>query len=33
MDTVHPQGDWLASAEYRKEMARVLVKRAVTNCL
>jgi CO/xanthine dehydrogenase FAD-binding subunit len=33
MDTVHPQGDWLGSAEYRKEMARVLVKRVVADCI
>lgn len=33
METVHPQGDWLGSAEYRKEMACVLVKRAVNGCL
>lgn len=32
MDTVNPAGDWMGSAEYRKEMARVLVKRAVTDC-
>jgi carbon-monoxide dehydrogenase medium subunit len=29
MQTVNPQGDWLGSAEYRKAMARVLVRRAV----
>ena len=27
---VRPTGDWLGSAEYRKDMARVLVKRAVS---
>ncbi|BCX03301.1 MAG: dehydrogenase [Candidatus Roseilinea sp.] len=29
MQTTHPEGDWLGSAAYRKEMARVLVRRAV----
>lgn len=33
METVHPQSDWLGSAEYRKEMARVLIQRAIANCL
>lgn len=32
MADIAPKGDWLGSAEYRKEMARVLVKRAVENC-
>jgi probable selenate reductase FAD-binding subunit len=30
---IAPQADWLGSAEYRKEMARVLVRRAVANCV
>ncbi len=29
MQMLNPQGDWLGSAAYRKEMARVLVRRAV----
>jgi carbon-monoxide dehydrogenase medium subunit len=29
MQTVNPQGDWLGSAEYRRAMARLLVRRAV----
>jgi carbon-monoxide dehydrogenase medium subunit len=33
LETVRPQGDWLGSAEYRKEMARVLVQRAVADCV
>jgi CO/xanthine dehydrogenase FAD-binding subunit len=33
MQEISPLGDWLGSAEYRKEMARVLVQRAVRNCL
>lgn len=32
MQTINPQGDWLGSAEYRKEMVRVLVRRAVNKC-
>jgi probable selenate reductase FAD-binding subunit len=33
MRDIHPEGDWLGSAEYRTEMARVLLKRVVANCL
>lgn len=33
MQEISPRGDWLGSAEYRKEMAYVLVKRVVQNCL
>lgn len=33
MQEINPQGDWLGSAEYRKEMARVLVKRAVNGLI
>lgn len=33
MQMIHPGGDWRASAEYRREMARVLVKRAVMGCV
>jgi len=29
MALIEPAGDWLGSAEYRKEMARVLVRRAI----
>ena len=29
VSTLTPQGDWLGSSEYRKEMARVLVQRAI----
>ena len=29
MQTVNPQGDWLGSAEYRRAMARLLVRRAI----
>jgi CO/xanthine dehydrogenase FAD-binding subunit len=29
MALIEPVGDWLGSAEYRKEMARVLVRRAI----
>jgi CO/xanthine dehydrogenase FAD-binding subunit len=32
MDEIEPQGNWLGSAGYRREMARVLVKRAVQSC-
>lgn len=33
LETVHPQGDWLGSAEYRKEMARILVQRVIADWL
>lgn len=33
MQAISPRGDWLGSADYRKEMARVLVERAVKNCI
>lgn len=33
LEMIHPQGDWLGSAEYRKEMARVIVKRAIDRIL
>jgi carbon-monoxide dehydrogenase medium subunit len=33
MRTISPQGDWRGSAEYRKEMARVLVRRVLSNCM
>jgi CO/xanthine dehydrogenase FAD-binding subunit len=29
VNSLDPKGDWLGSADYRKEMTRVLVKRAV----
>ena len=29
MQTVNPQGDWLGSTEYRRAMARLLVRRAI----
>jgi CO/xanthine dehydrogenase FAD-binding subunit len=32
MHDIQPPGDWLGSADYRKEMARVLVRRVVNNC-
>jgi probable selenate reductase FAD-binding subunit len=31
IESLAPQGDWLGSAEYRREMARVLVRRVVTS--
>ena len=32
MRDVQPKGDWLGSADFRKDMARVLVKRVVNEC-
>lgn len=33
MELVQPQGDWLGSAEYRREMAHILVQRAVAGLM
>ena len=33
MQAVQPKGNWLGSADYRKEMARVLVARVIKSCL